>query len=65
MKAGIERAELAMFDSTSDEVLHRCVQITVEFHDFLDSAMVGDVSRVSLRLEELGFDRFSFSKHAR
>jgi FkbM family methyltransferase len=63
VKADIEGAEIAMFDSTSDEALLRCLQITVEFHDFLDPAMVGDVARVSLRLRKLGFDRISFSKY--
>jgi FkbM family methyltransferase len=65
LKVDIEGAEIPMFDSASDELLLRCQQITVEFHDFLDQALAGDVTRVCGRLEGLGFDWINFSKFTR
>lgn len=61
LKVDIEGSELAVFEKASDEVLRRCRQITVEFHDFLDPALAPGVQRSIERLESLGFERINFS----
>jgi FkbM family methyltransferase len=65
LKVDIEGAEIPLFDSTRDELLLRCQQMTVEFHDFLDPRLASDVERVCRRLECLGFDRINFSRFTR
>jgi len=55
LKIDIEGAELELFDSTSDETLHKISQIAVEFHDFCHFIEVEDVERITRRLEEMGF----------
>jgi FkbM family methyltransferase len=65
LKVDTEGAEIPIFDSASDELLLRCQQITVEFHDFLDETLASDVTRVCRRLEGIGFDRINFSKFTR
>lgn len=63
LKCDIEGAELAMFDAATDEELSRIDQITIEFHDFLDSAQRVPVKRVFERLHRLGFLSVDFSKN--
>lgn len=63
MKVDIEGAEIAMFDSTDDQVLENVAQITIEFHDFMDPAMAPDVARVKDRLRGLGFLCVNFSRN--
>ena len=54
LKADIEGAEIALFDSASDELLGRINQITVEFHDFCGITPASEVKRVLKRLRRLG-----------
>jgi FkbM family methyltransferase len=63
LKVDIEGAEIAMFDTTRDEVILRFRQITVEFHDFIDLRLGDDVARVCQRMARLGFDRITFSRY--
>ena len=54
-KFDIEGAELPVFDSTSDDVLRRFGQITIEFHDFNGWVAVEDVQRILRRFADLNF----------
>jgi FkbM family methyltransferase len=55
LKVDVEGAEVAMFDSCRDEFLQRCVQITVEFHDFNQLLPADVVNRVVERISGAGF----------
>ncbi len=61
MKVDIEGAEIEMFDSASDVDLSKCVQITVEFHDFLYPEQAQQVRLIKQRLRDLGFWVINFS----
>jgi len=61
MKVDIEGAEVEMFASASDADLRKCVQITVEFHDFLYPEHFPQVEEVKRRLRALGFWVINFS----
>ncbi len=63
LKIDIEGAEIALFDSTSNDVLSRIRQITVEFHDFIpELGIQNDVKRTKLRLQSLGFYCIEWSR---
>lgn len=63
VKIDIEGTEVAMLNSLSKEILERCDQITVEFHDFYSTHIsTADVERVIERLEACGFYAMSFSR---
>lgn len=55
LKVDIEGAEIAMFDSLSDDELQRITQISVEFHDFSGLVSQMDVRRIKQRFSDLGF----------
>lgn len=61
LKVDVEGAELGMFDSSTDEDLLACKQITVEFHDFLYPTTHDHVEKVKQRLVSLGFSLVPFS----
>lgn len=63
LKADIEGAEVALFESCSDSDLMRVDQITTEFHDFNDTNPEADVLRVLDRLRDLGFEVYRKSLH--
>jgi FkbM family methyltransferase len=63
LKADIEGAEVDMFDHTPDELLQRVDQLTIEFHDFMDSALGPGVTRVRQQLRRLGFHELDFSRN--
>lgn len=63
MKVDIEGAEIAMFDTASDEILGCVAQITIEFHDFMEASMGPDVRRVIDRLTGLGFFHVVFTRN--
>ena len=63
LKCDIEGAELAMFEAATDDELSRIDQITIEFHDFLDSTQTEPVLGVFERLRRLGFWGLDFSKN--
>jgi len=56
LKVDIEGAEVALFESLPDQAL-RCIdQVTVEFHDFIESlAITGAVRAIKRRMTRLGF----------
>ena len=56
LKVDIEGAEIDMFDAASDTTLRKLLQITVEFHDFINPRERDDVRRQIHRFEKLGFD---------
>ncbi|HTY24720.1 MAG TPA: FkbM family methyltransferase [Desulfomonilaceae bacterium] len=61
MKVDIEGAEIEMFESASDADLRKCVQITVEFHDFIYPEQSRNVESIKRRLRGLGFLVINFS----
>jgi len=63
LKCDIEGAELAMFETASDEEISRIDQISIEFHDFLDPSQRGPVTSVFERLHRLCFWSLDFSKN--
>src|SRR3954470_14146073 len=50
LKVDIEGAEIAMFDSASDQTLRSIAQITVEFHAWMNRISAEDTRRVISRL---------------
>jgi FkbM family methyltransferase len=63
LKVDIEGAELDMFETTAPDVLRRCRQITVEFHDFLDPTLRPRVEAARRRIVAVGFREIRFSRH--
>lgn len=64
LKIDIEGAEIALFDSTQSSIIKGIKQITVEFHDFIESfKLKRDVERVIKYLKQLGFYCINFSPH--
>jgi FkbM family methyltransferase len=63
VKVDIEGAELPMFDYTSDNILRRVAQFTVEFHNFIWPEMTEHVNRIKSRLRSLGFRVITFSRN--
>lgn len=62
LKIDIEGAEFDVLASTSDSDLLRIRQLTIEFHDFLDSSLLPRVRITDRRLRHLGFRRFKFTQ---
>ena len=54
LKMDIEGSEIAVVDGIAS-VSNRIDQISIEFHDFIDSTQAADVSRCVNRLKRLGF----------
>lgn len=56
LKMDIEGAEVAVFETLSEETLAKVRQITIEFHDFMPEVMSRvDVARIRERLAKAGF----------
>ena len=56
LKMDIEGAEVAVFETLSEETLAKVRQITIEFHDFMPEVMsTEDVKRIRQKLERAGF----------
>jgi FkbM family methyltransferase len=62
IKMDIEGAEIAVFDSLSDDFLRRIPQWTVEFHDFCGLVPAAEVLRILARMRRLGFVVFKMSR---
>jgi FkbM family methyltransferase len=62
LKMDIEGAEFDVLASTSDLDLLRIRQLTIEFHDFLDSSLLPRVRSTDQRLRRLGFRRIKFTQ---
>lgn len=63
LKVDIEGAELPMFKHSSDDLIRKFGQITIEFHEFVDPAQLPDVLATIKRLEGLGFHAINLSWH--
>jgi FkbM family methyltransferase len=61
IKMDIEGEELAILNSAPADLFTRVVQMTVEFHDFLDPASVPAIRAVIARMEGMGFHAIRFS----
>lgn len=61
LKFDIEGAEIPVLLSATTAFLRQIKQITVEFHDFIDSADLPRIKEAILRLKELGFYGVRFS----
>jgi len=61
LKIDIEGAEVDVLLGVSDELLGRCRQLCVEYHDFCGLVTRDDVARADRRLRSLGFRRVRFS----
>jgi FkbM family methyltransferase len=59
LKVDIEGAEIDALLAAPREVLARIAQITIEFHDCLDPALVDGTVRVDRKLRDVGFRRIA------
>lgn len=59
LKIDIEGSEYEVMSNISDECYSKIRQITVEFHDFVDSNLKIKTENVIQKLESLGFSRIS------
>lgn len=62
LKLDIEGSETGVLLHSGEDVLRRCSQITVEFHDFVDPSIRDDVKRCIDKLKSAGFEMFRFSR---
>jgi FkbM family methyltransferase len=63
LKLDIEGAELSVLSNIEDEwVVANVIQITVEFHEFLDQSIVFQIRGIISKLKKLGFYYFPFSR---
>jgi len=61
LKMDIEGEEVDVLLQAPPQLFSRIVQMTVEFHDFLDPGRVPDIRAAIARLQGLGFTTFCFS----
>jgi FkbM family methyltransferase len=61
IKMDIEGEEVAVLLNASPPLLKRVVQLTVEFHDFVDPRSVPEIKEVIKRMTALGFLAIRFS----
>lgn len=63
LKLDIEGAEIVVLkDLQEDFLINTVVQITVEFHEFMDVTVIPEIKQIIARLKELGFYYFHFSR---
>ena len=63
LKVDIEGAEIALFRSIDDETLRSFAQVSVEFHDFIETLGIGaEVQAVKARMRRLGFLPFVYRR---
>jgi FkbM family methyltransferase len=62
LKVDIEGAEMAMFAAASDELLGRCTQLCVEFHDANGITDPAEIRLALQRFERLGFFWTNFTR---
>ena len=55
LKIDIEGAEIDILKKIGRQTLEQIDQLTVEFHDFLDSSLIPDVEEIINKLENFGF----------
>lgn len=59
LKIDIEGSEYEIMLDISDEIYNIINQITIEFHDFVDSELKKETEKIINKLENLGFKRIS------
>jgi len=62
IKMDIEGEEVPVLLEAPPELFRRVVQLTVEFHDFLDPSLTPAIRRIRSRFKELGFVSICFSR---
>jgi len=63
LKLDIEGSEMLVFKKLEDEwIVKKLIQITVEFHEFLDPSVVPEIKAIIKRLKRLGFYYLPFSR---
>lgn len=63
IKMDIEGEEIAVLSQTPGQLFNRVVQMTVEFHDFMDPSTRPQIRAIVDRMKGLGFYAFRFSWH--
>jgi FkbM family methyltransferase len=61
LKVDIEGSEYKIFPEISDDILNMCKQITIEFHDFLDTSLKPKTLEIIDRVKNLGFEMITSS----
>lgn len=61
VKMDIEGEEVAVLLDAPADLFTRVVQMTVEFHDFLNPEQLPDIRRAIARMADIGFDAVCFS----
>lgn len=61
IKMDIEGEEVEVLLNAPSELFTRVVQMTVEFHDFLDPSSISEIKKVIARLQKLNFHAVRFS----
>jgi FkbM family methyltransferase len=64
IKIDIEGAEYDLLSNTPDFVFDKIGQITVEFHEFLDSSLKRETNLIKERMKKLGFECTSKNLHS-
>lgn len=59
LKIDIEGSEYKIFNTVSDDELLKIKQITIEFHDFIDTSLKFKTQEILKRFETLGFSKFA------
>lgn len=59
LKVDIEGSEYDVMPNISDETYSKIRQITIEFHDFIDTTLKVKTQEIIDKLESLGFERIS------
>jgi len=62
LKVDVEGAELDILEQTDPEVFGRVVQMSVEFHAFLDPSVTPRIRRILARMERAGFYWIDFTR---
>jgi FkbM family methyltransferase len=64
IKIDVEGAEYDLLSNTPDFVFDKVRQITVEFHEFLDSSLRKETDLIKKRMQKLGFEFVSNNLHS-
>lgn len=59
LKVDIEGSEYKIFNTVSDDELLKIKQVTIEFHDFIDTSLKLKTEEILTRFESLGFTKYA------
>jgi FkbM family methyltransferase len=62
LKVDVEGAELDILERSDAEVFRNVVQMSVEFHAFLDPSVTPRIQRILSRMEDMGFYWIDFTR---